>query len=41
VRAPRAEHRDQVRPLAPATVEHIRAALSAEDAVVSVLAYAG
>jgi len=42
VRAPRAEHREQVRPLAPATVERIRAALDAEGAaVVSVLAYAG
>ncbi len=42
VRAPRAEHREQVRPLAPATVERIRSALGAEDAaVVAVLAYAG
>lgn len=42
VRAPRAEHREQVRPLAPATVERIRAALDAERAaIVSVLAYAG
>jgi integrase len=42
VRAPRAEHREQVRPLAPATVERIRSALEAEDAaIVSVLAYSG
>lgn len=42
VRAPRAEHREQVRPLAPATVERIRAALDGEGAaVVAVLAYAG
>jgi integrase len=42
VRAPRAEHREQVRPLAPATVECIRASLDAEGAaIVSVLAYAG
>jgi integrase len=42
VRAPRAGHREQVRPLAPATVERIRAALDAERAaLVSVLAYAG
>lgn len=42
VRAPRAEHREQVRALAPATVERIRAALDAEGAaIVSVLAYSG
>ncbi|HET6448800.1 MAG TPA: site-specific integrase [Conexibacter sp.] len=42
VRAPRAEHCEQARPLAPATMERIRAALDAEGAaVVSVLAYAG
>jgi len=42
VRAPRAEHREQVRPLAPITVERIRSALDAERAtIVSVLAYAG
>ena len=42
VRAPRAEHREQVRALAPATVERIRAALDAEGAaLVSVLAYSG
>jgi integrase len=42
VRAPRAEHREQVRPLAPVTVERIRSALDAEGAaIVSVLAYAG
>jgi integrase len=42
VRAPRAGHREQVRPLAPATVERIRASLDAERAaIVSVLAYAG
>jgi integrase len=42
VRAPRAPHREQVRPLAPATVERIRACLGARDAtLVSVLAYAG
>ncbi|HYV16261.1 MAG TPA: tyrosine-type recombinase/integrase [Conexibacter sp.] len=42
VRAPRAEHHEQVRPLAPPTVERIRAALHAEGAaIVSVLAYAG
>jgi integrase len=42
VRAPRAPHREQVRPLAPATVERIRAFLGARDAtLVSVLAYAG
>lgn len=42
VRAPRAPHREQVQPLAPATVERIRACLSVRDAtLVSVLAYAG
>lgn len=42
VRAPRAEHREQGRPLAPVTVERVRAALDAERAaIVSVLAYAG
>lgn len=42
VRAPRAPHREQVRPLAPATVERIRACLGSRDAaLVSVLAYAG
>lgn len=42
VRAPRSDHREQVRPLAPATVERIRAALDAERAaIVAVLAYAG
>lgn len=42
VRAPRAELREQVRPLAPVTVERIRATLDAERAaIVSVLAYAG
>jgi integrase len=42
VRAPRAEHREQVLPLAPGTVERIRAALDVERAaIVSVLAYAG
>ncbi|MGN6190271.1 MAG: tyrosine-type recombinase/integrase [Conexibacter sp.] len=42
VRAPRAEHREQTRPLAPATVERIRSSLDAERAaIVSVLAYAG
>lgn len=42
VRAPRAPHREQVRPLAPATVERIRAQLAVRDAtLVSVLAYAG
>lgn len=42
VRAPRSEHREQVRPLAPATVERIRSSLDAERAaLVSVLAYAG
>jgi integrase len=42
VRAPRAEHREQVRPLAPTTIERIRAELDAEGAaVVAVLAYAG
>ncbi|MFL5816881.1 MAG: tyrosine-type recombinase/integrase [Conexibacter sp.] len=42
VRAPRAPHRESIRPLAPATVESIRACLDARDAtLVSVLAYAG
>lgn len=42
VRAPKAPHREQVRPLAPATVERIRAQLGVRDAtLVSVLAYAG
>ncbi len=42
VRAPRAEHREQVHPLAPVTVERIRSVLDAERAaLVSVLAYAG
>lgn len=42
VRAPRAEHREQVLALAPVTVEHIRSALDVERAaIVSVLAYAG
>jgi integrase len=42
VRAPRAEHREQVRALAPATVERIRASLDAEGAaIVAVLAYSG
>lgn len=42
VRAPRAEHREQVQPLAPATVERIRMTLDAEHAaIVPVLAYAG
>jgi integrase len=42
VRAPRAEHREQVRPLAPMTVEHVRSGLDVERAaIVSVLAYAG
>jgi integrase len=42
VRAPRAEHREQVRPLAPVTVERVRSGLDVERAaIVSVLAYAG
>lgn len=42
MRAPRAEHREQVRPLAPVTVERIRGELDAEGAaLVAVLAYAG
>jgi integrase len=42
VRAPRAEHREQVRPLAPVTVERVRLGLDVERAaIVSVLAYAG
>jgi integrase len=42
VRAPRAPHREQIRPLAPVTVECIRACLDQRDAtLVSVLAYAG
>lgn len=42
VRAPRAEHREQVRSLAPATVELVRLGLDVERAaIVSVLAYAG
>jgi integrase len=42
VRAPRAEHRDGARPLAPMTVERVRACLDARSAaLVSVLAYAG
>jgi integrase len=42
VRAPRAQHHEQVRPLAPVTVERIRAALHAEGAAIgAVLGYAG
>ena len=42
VRAPRAEHRDGARPLAPMTVERVRACLDPRSAtLVSVLAYAG
>jgi integrase len=42
VRAPRAPHRDQTRPLAPLDVERIRARLGLRDAtLVSMLAYAG
>jgi integrase len=42
VRAPRAEHREQVRPVAPTTVERVRAELDAEGAaIVAVLAYSG
>ena len=42
VRAPRAPLRDEVRPLAPASVEALRAVLGYRDAVlVSLMAYAG